>query len=66
MIGLDQFNWKYIITFKRWQKKTSQEVRLKNIDETKNYLIEEISWNELMSKKRKKKNTHTHTHTFLF
>ena len=33
----------------------SQEVRLKNIDETKNYLIEEINWNELISKNRKKK-----------
>ena len=33
----------------------SQEVKLKNIDETKNYIIEEINWNELMSKKRKKK-----------
>ena len=29
----------------------SQEFRLKNIDETKNYLIEEINGNELFSKK---------------
>ena len=28
----------------------SQEVRLKNIDETGNYLIEETNRNELMSK----------------
>ena len=28
----------------------SQELRLKNIDETRNYLIEEINRNELMSK----------------
>ena len=27
---------------------------MKNIDETRNYLIEEIKWNELMSKKHKK------------
>ena len=32
----------------------SQELRLKNIDETRNYLIEEINRNELMSKKYKK------------
>ena len=32
----------------------SQEFRLKNIDETRNYLIEEINRNELMSKKHKK------------
>ena len=31
----------------------SQEFRLKNIDETRNYLIEEINRNELMSKKLK-------------
>ena len=32
----------------------SQEFRLKNINETRNYFIEEISQNELMSKKHKK------------
>ena len=32
----------------------SQEFRLKNIDETRNYLIEEINRNEMMSKKHKK------------
>ena len=31
-----------------------QEFRLKNIDETKNYLIEETNQNKLMSKKHKK------------
>ena len=31
-----------------------QEFRLKKIDETRNYLIEEIKQNELMSKKHKK------------
>ena len=36
------------------KEKTSQEFRLKNIDETRNYLIKEINRNELMSKKRKK------------
>ena len=32
----------------------SQEFRLKNIDKTRNYLIEEINPDELMSKKHKK------------
>ena len=32
----------------------SQEFRLKNIDETRNYLLEEIKQNELMSRKHKK------------
>ena len=31
-----------------------QEIRLKNIDETRNYLIQEINRNELTSKKHKK------------
>ena len=33
------------------QGNISQELRLKNIDETRNYLIQEINRNELMSKK---------------
>ena len=32
----------------------SQEFRLKNIDETRNYLIEEINHDELTRKKHKK------------
>ena len=32
----------------------NQEFRLKKIDEIRNYLIEEINQNELMSKKDKK------------
>ena len=36
------------------EKNISQEFKLKNIDETRNYLIEEINRNELMSKKHKK------------
>ena len=32
----------------------SQELRLKNIDETRNYFLEEIKQNELMSRKHKK------------
>ena len=32
----------------------NQEFRLKNIDETKNYSLEEINQNELMSRKDKK------------
>ena len=31
-----------------------QEFRLKKMDETKNYLLEEIKQNELMSRKHKK------------
>ena len=36
------------------EENISQEFRLKNIDETRNYLIEEINPNELMNKKHKK------------
>ena len=36
------------------EENISQEFRLKNIDETRNYLIEEINRNGLMSKKHKK------------
>ena len=32
------------------QENTSQEFRLKNIDETRNYFVEEIKQNELMRK----------------
>ena len=32
----------------------NQEFRLKNIDETRNYFVEEIEQNELMGKKYKK------------
>ena len=36
------------------EEKVSQEFRLKNIDETRNYFIEEINQNEIMNKKHKK------------
>ena len=36
------------------EENISQEFRLKNTDETINYLIEERDWNELISKKHKK------------
>ena len=36
------------------EENISQEYRLKNVDETKNYFVEEIEQNELMSKKHKK------------
>ena len=36
------------------EENISQKFRLKNMDETRNYLIEEINRNELMSKKHKK------------
>ena len=35
------------------EEKISQEFRLKNLNETKNYLIEEINRNQLISKKHK-------------
>ena len=35
------------------EENISQEYRLKYIDETRNYLIEEINQSELMSKKHK-------------
>ena len=36
-----------------YEENISEEVRLKNVDERRNYLIEEINRNELMSKKHK-------------
>ena len=36
------------------EENMSQEFRLKNIDETRNYLIDEIKQNELMNGKHKK------------
>ena len=36
------------------EENISQEFRLKNVDETRNYFLEEIKQNELMSKKHKK------------
>ena len=42
---------KYIILS---EENIGQEFRLKNIDETRSYLIEEINRNELMSKKHKR------------
>ena len=36
------------------EENTSQEFRMKNTDETRNYLIEKISRNEFMSKKHEK------------
>ena len=36
------------------EENLSQEFRLKNTDETRNYLIEEINRNELISKKHSK------------
>ena len=48
-----------ITNIKEYQKRVSEEniteeFKLKNIDETRNYLIEEINENELMIKKHKK------------
>ena len=36
------------------EENISQEFRPKNVDETRNYLIEEINWNEVISQMRKK------------
>ena len=36
------------------EENISQESRLKNLDETRKYCIEEVNLNELMSKKHKK------------
>ena len=36
------------------EENTNQEFRMKKVDEIKNYLIEKINQNELMSKKHKK------------
>ena len=36
------------------EQNISQEFRLKNVDESRNYLIEEINRNDLMNKKYKK------------
>ena len=36
------------------EENISKEFRLKNLDETRNYLIEEINRNEMMSKKNRK------------
>ena len=36
------------------EENTSHELRLKNINETRNYLVEEIKQNELINKKPKK------------
>ena len=37
-----------------FEENLSQEFRLKNIDETRNYFLEKIEQNQLMSKKHKK------------
>ena len=42
------------LLWKMTQENISQEFRLKNIDETKNYFLEEVKKNEFMTKKHKK------------
>ena len=39
------------------EENRSQELRLKNIDKTRNYLLKEIEQNELMSRKHKNVST---------
>ena len=49
------------------EENISQEVTLKDIDETRNYLIKEINRNELMTEKHKKVcSTVNYTEHFLF
>ena len=49
------------------EENISQEFRLKNKDETRNYFLEQIKQNELMSKKDKKVSTTlNYINTFLF
>ena len=49
------------------EENITQEFRLKNIDEARNYLIEEVNWSELMSKKNKTLcTTLNYMNTFLF
>ena len=51
----DPFEAKYkFLTNKRESTGLSQESKLKNMDETRDYLIGEINQDELMSKKHKK------------
>ena len=44
---------------------SSPEFRLKKIDETRNYLREEIKYNDLMKKKYKKACTYSMLNTFI-
>ena len=37
-----------------FEENVSQEIRFKNIDEARNFVLEEIKQNELMSRKHKK------------
>ena len=49
------------------EENINQEFRLKNIDEARNYFLEEIKQYELMSEKRKNiYTTQIILHTFLF
>ena len=48
------------------EENISQEYRLKNIDKTRNYFVEEIEQNELMSKKHKKICIQIILNTFVF
>ena len=50
------------------EENINQEFRLKNIDETRNYSLEEVKQNELMSRKHKKHfcNSKFFLSTFLF
>ena len=50
-----------------YEENVSEEFRLKKMDETRNYFIEEINQNKLMSKKHKKfVEFHISLNTYLF
>ena len=48
------------------EESISQEFRLRNIDQTRNYFLEDIKQNELMSKRQKKVCITLNYNTFLF
>ena len=56
MVSLKIYNYFKNIT----EENLSWEFKFKNIDKTRNYLMEEINWNELMCKKHKKVCTTLH------
>ena len=55
VLGLINYIEEYIIKYIIMpEENRSQKIRLKNIDQIRNYLTEQINWNELMNKKQKK------------
>ena len=48
------FNQKYRVIPNMVEENTSHEIRLKNVNKTRNYFIEETKQNRLMTKRHKK------------